>query len=82
MEKNTHLKEKDLSVAHPIWVNKKGIINRYEGININTLNKWLGEMRNSQEFYQYVLNPTHKLVWISLDGFQKFLEFKNHKNGF
>lgn len=58
------------------WSNKQGIIKRFEGLNINTLNHWLVEMRDSRTFNQYVINPTHKLVWININGFQEFLKWK------
>lgn len=64
------------------WGNKEAVMKRYEGLNINTLNKWLIEMRDSRRFNSYVLNPTHKLVWINFDGFLEFLEWKTRKNGF
>lgn len=64
------------------WGNKEAVMKRYEGLNINTLNKWLIELRDSRRFNSYVLNPTHKLVWIKFDGFLEFLEWKTRKNGF
>ena len=58
------------------WSNKQGIIKRFEGLNINTLNHWLVEMRDSRIFGQYVINPTHKLVQINITGFLEFLKWK------
>lgn len=65
-----------------LWVNKDGLIKRFEGLNRNTLNKWLMEMREEKEFRQYVLNPSHKLVWINIEGFLAFLEWKTHQQGY
>lgn len=64
------------------WVNKDGLIQRFEGLNRNTLNKLLMEMRNSEEFSSFVINPTHKLVWINVEGFLSFLKWKSYKNGY
>lgn len=58
------------------WSNKKGLMRRFEGLNINTLNHWLVEMRDSRKFNQFVINPTHKLVWININGFLEFLKWK------
>lgn len=65
-----------------IWVNKDGLIQRFEGLNRNTLNVWLMEMRNSNQFDQYVVNPSHKLVWINVEGFLKFLKWRSYQQGF
>lgn len=65
-----------------VWVNKDGLIKRFEGLNRNTLNKWLMEMRNSKEFSSYVINPSHKLVWINIDGFLSFLTWKSTQQGY
>ncbi|MDT2682197.1 hypothetical protein [Enterococcus gallinarum] len=65
-----------------IWVDKKGLIDRFEGLKKSTLNVWLMEMRDSPEFHENVLNPSQRLVWINLEGFIKFLKWKAHKRGF
>ena len=65
-----------------IWVNKDGLMKRFEGLNRNTLNKWLVEMRKHSDFRQYVVNPTHKLVWINIEGFLLFLKWKAHEKGY
>jgi len=64
------------------WVDKEGLMKRYENLNIYTLNRWLGEMRDSKEFRPYVINPSHKKVWINLEGFHEFLVWrqKNSKS--
>ncbi|MCB5951065.1 hypothetical protein LI951_03195 [Enterococcus sp. BWT-B8] len=64
------------------WVNKNGLILRFEGLNRNTLNVWLMEMRDTKEFESFVVNPTHKLVWINVEGFLKFLRWKAHERGY
>ena len=64
------------------WVNKDGLIQRFEGLNRNTLNVWLMEMRNNTEFHEYVINPTQRLVWINVQGFLKFLKWKAHERGY
>jgi len=58
------------------WVDKEGLMKRYENLNIHTLNRWLGEMRDSKKFRSYVINPSHKKVWINLEGFHEFLVWR------
>lgn len=58
------------------WVDKEGLMKRYENLNIYTLNRWFGEMRDSKKFRSYVINPSHKKVWINLEGFHEFLVWR------
>ncbi|MGF0048199.1 DNA-binding protein [Streptococcus hyointestinalis] len=58
------------------WEDKKSILVRWEGLNPYTLNRWISEMRNHKQFRDYVINPTHKLVFINLEGFEEFLRWK------
>lgn len=58
------------------WEDKKSILKRWDGLNLYTLNRWLGEMRDNKHFKNYVINPTHKLVFINLEGFEEFLRWK------
>lgn len=64
--------------SKPEWGNKASILARYENLNVHTLNRWLGEMRNNKQFRKGVVNPTHKLVWINFKQFQDFLFWKQH----
>ncbi|MGM0124041.1 hypothetical protein IGI37_001415 [Enterococcus sp. AZ194] len=64
------------------WTNKDGLIKHFEGLNKNILNVWLMEMSESQNFHQYVVNPTHKLVWINVEGFLLFLKWKASERGY
>lgn len=67
-----------ISVENSIaeWADKKALMKRWEGLNQYTLNRWLGEMRESKQFKNYVINPTHKLVFINLEGFEEFVKWK------
>jgi len=58
------------------WVDKVGLTKRYEGLNIYTLNRWLTEMRSNKKFNKYVINPSHKKVWIHIEGFHEFLQWR------
>ncbi|MGT2925587.1 DNA-binding protein [Streptococcus cuniculipharyngis] len=58
------------------WGDKKSLLKRWEGLNQYTLNRWITEMREHRQFKQYVITPTHKLVFINLDGFEEFLRWK------
>ena len=55
------------------WGDKQALIKRFEGLNIYTLNRWLSEMRDSKQFRDGVINPTHKLVYVNFEIFLKFL---------
>lgn len=58
------------------WMSKKSLLKRWEGLNVYTLNRWLTEMRRNKKFRKYVINPTHKTVFINLIGFKEFLVWK------
>lgn len=62
------------------WTSKKGLMKRYEYLNVNTLSHWLIEMRSNKEFRKYVINPIPKLVWININGFHEFLKYKQRNN--
>ena len=55
---------------------QQALIKRFEGLNIYTLNRWLSEMRDSKQFRDGVINPTHKLVYVNFEIFLKFLIWK------
>ena len=69
---------KYVPVANSIaeWANKEALLKRWEGLNKHTLDRLLTEMRNDKRFRVYVINPTHKLVFINLEGFEEFLIWK------
>lgn len=73
------MKIKNTSIENDaVWTNKKGILMRYENLNIYTLNRCLSEMRDNKRFRDGVINPTHKLVFINLEIFEDFLYWKQH----
>lgn len=39
-------------------------------------------MRKHSDFQQYVINTTHKLVWVNIEGFLLFLKWKAHEKGY
>lgn len=74
------MKVKSVPVANSRaeWGNKSAILQRYEGLNIYTLNRWISEMRNNKKFKSGVINPTHKIVFISFEIFEEFLYWKQY----
>ena len=72
------MKIKFVSVENSIaeWADKKALMRRWEGLNQYTLNRWLSEMRENKQFKDHVINLTHKLVFINLEGFEEFLRWK------
>ncbi|WP_342666318.1 DNA-binding protein [Streptococcus mitis] len=55
------------------------MLKRWDGLNQYTLNRWIKEMRESKTFSIYVNTPTHKLVFINLEGFESFLIWKQKR---
>ena len=79
--KDDDMNIKYISVENSIaeWADKKGILKRWDGLNQYTLNRWIKEMRENRTFSMYVINPTHKLVFINLEGFESFLRWKQKR---
>lgn len=53
------------------WGSKE-VISRIFSVNPSTVTRWIKEMRDNPNFKQYVINPTHKIVLIHLDGFEEY----------
>lgn len=53
---------------------KRGISELFD-VPIKTLNNDLTEMRRT-EFNVYILRPSHKRVYINVEGYKSFLEYK------
>lgn len=49
----------------------------WEGLTVATAKQWAAEMREHSEFRQFVLNPTHKIVFIDYKGFDLFIKWKS-----
>lgn len=77
--KYTEIKYVPVADSVAQWGNKVSITKRYEGLSIYTLNRWLAEMRNNPKFSKGVINPTHKLVLVNFQVFEKFLYWKQHQ---
>ena len=39
----------------------------------------LTEMRRIEQFQRYILKPSHKRVYISIEGYKQFLQYKQKK---
>ena len=59
-----------------VWVSKKMLLETWSGLNLYALNRFISEMRQNPKFSKSVINPTHKLVFIKLSGFEEFMRFK------
>lgn len=73
-----HIKYTPVPQSAAEWGNKQAILSRYEGLNIYTLNRWLGEMRAAKKWRHGVINPSHKLVFIHFEVFAEFLYWRQH----
>lgn len=59
-----------------LWVSKQILLEKWEGLNLHTLNRLLAEMRRNLKYRHSVINPTHKLVFIKLSDFEDFMRWK------
>ena len=55
----------------------KHLCQRWDGLTKQTAKQWATEMREHPEFRQFVLNPTHKIVFIDYKGFALFVKWKS-----
>lgn len=53
------------------------LMQRWEGLSRATAKQWAMEMREHPDFEKFVLNPTHRLVFIDYEGFQLFVTWKS-----
>ena len=56
------------------YKDKRGISELFD-VPIKTLNNDLTEMRRT-EFNVYILRPSYKRVYINVEGYKSFLEYK------
>ena len=61
-----------------IYKSKKGITELFD-VPLKTLNNDLTEMRRNEKFQGYILKPSHKRVYISIEGYERFLQYKQKK---
>ncbi|EQL82915.1 hypothetical protein HMPREF1230_0683 [Streptococcus pyogenes GA19681] len=55
----------------------KHLIQQWEGLTVATAKQWATEMRDHPDFKQFVLNPTHRIVFIDYKGFKLFVQWKS-----
>lgn len=61
------------------WGDKSAVCKRFDGLKVKTLNSYLTEMRKNPIYSQYVINPSHKIVWINFEGFLSFLLYRQDR---
>ncbi len=61
-----------------MYKTKKGISELFD-VPLKTLNNDLTEMRKLSQFRGAVLKPSHKRVYISVEGYRQFLQYKQEK---
>lgn len=57
---------------------KKSISELFD-VPIKTLNNDLTEMRRIEQFQCYILKPSHKRLYIDVEGYKQFLLYKQKK---
>ena len=60
------------------YLTKKSISELFD-VPIKTLNNDLTEMRRIERFQCYILKPSHKRVYIDVEGYKQFLIYKQKK---
>ena len=48
-------------------------------VPLNTLNNDLTEMRKLPQFQEAILKPSHKRVYVNVEGYRQFLRYKQSK---
>lgn len=61
------------------WYRTKKSISELFDVPIKTLNNDLTEMRRIERFQCYILKPSHKKVYIDVEGYKQFLIYKQKK---
>ncbi len=61
------------------WVSKKSLLSKWDGLNPYILNRLISEMRDIPKFNHHVINPTYKLLFINLEGFEEFMRWKQQE---
>ena len=69
---------KQESVMENLYKTKKNISELFD-VPLKTLNNDLTEMRRIEQFQRYILKPSHKRVYISIEGYEQFLQYKQKK---
>lgn len=69
---------KQESVMEILYKTKKNISELFD-VPLKTLNNDLTEMRRIEQFQRYILKPSHKRVYISIEGYEQFLQYKQKK---
>lgn len=50
----------------------KAVISRVFSVNESTVTRWIADMRDNPLLRGYIINPTHRIVLINLDGFEEY----------
>lgn len=58
-----------------MFKNKKGLSELFD-VPLKTLNNDLMEMRRLSQFQEYILKPSHKRIYVDVEGYRKFLKYK------
>ena len=53
----------------------KAVISRVFSVKETTVTKWIADMRDNPQFREYVINPSHRIVLINLDGFEEYVRW-------
>ena len=59
------------------WGDYDHLMQRWEGLGKSMAKNLVREMRNNKDFRDYVLNPTHKSVFINYEGFRSFAKWRS-----
>uniref|UniRef100_UPI003F692275 DNA-binding protein n=1 Tax=Streptococcus pluranimalium TaxID=82348 RepID=UPI003F692275 len=61
-----------------IYKNKQHLSQLFD-VPLKTLNNDLTEMRKLSRFQDFIIKPSHKRVYISVEGYRQYLKYKQSK---
>ena len=61
-----------------LYKNKQHLSQLFD-VPLKTLNNDLTEMRKLSQFQEAILKPSHKRVYVNVEGYRQFLRYKQSK---
>jgi hypothetical protein len=62
--------------AEAKWADYEHLTQIWAGLKISTAKQFAAEMRDSKEFRDGIINPTHKLAFVNIARFEDFIAYK------
>lgn len=65
-------------MGNEMYKSKQNLAQLFD-VPLKTLNNDLTEMRKLSKFQKSILKPSHKRVYVSVEGYRQFLQYKQEK---